>query len=325
MKLRLRLKHYNVMMIRDPKQSVLRIKIPAFLLVAIPVLFAGLCIYAYFSSYRVISYDRSNKELLGMLNGQKTEYQTEVSGKDQTIEHLQEELLKLSERAEELDTRMEEIRKVEDEMKKIVGLNPDSAASSSGDGYTGMGGNSRPVTDGDTDKLIQDTSSHYESIKGDMNSLHDHLNDTLAKVQEQQRLLDHIPSIWPVDSRTITSPFGMRRDPFSFAVVYHSGMDIGAPTGSSVYAGASGTVSSTGSDAYHGLNIIVDHGNGLKTWYMHLSKILVNKNDMVQKGQIIGQVGSTGRSTGSHLHYEMIKNGESIDPKPYLKGARKEE
>ena len=86
-----------------------------------------------------------------------------------------------------------------------------------------------------------------------------------------------------------------------------------------------GKVVSTGKDIYHGNNIVIEHSKGLRTWYMHLNKILVNKGDSVEKGSSIGLVGSTGRSTGPHLHYEVLKNGESIDPKPYLKAIRKDE
>jgi murein DD-endopeptidase MepM/ murein hydrolase activator NlpD len=117
----------------------------------------------------------------------------------------------------------------------------------------------------------------------------------------------------------------MRRDPFTFSMVYHSGLDIGAKTGTPVHAAADGRVSITDYDSYHGNNIVIDHGNGLKTWYMHLSKIGVEKGEEITKSQEIGLVGSTGRSTGPHLHYEVLKDNKSVDPNTYLKGARKDE
>jgi murein DD-endopeptidase MepM/ murein hydrolase activator NlpD len=140
--------------------------------------------------------------------------------------------------------------------------------------------------------------------------------DEALAVQYKKRIT---PDIWPISSRTITSGFGVRQDPFTFKPSFHSGYDISAPRNTNVYVTADGTVQSTGFDSQHGNNIIVDHTSGLKTWYMHLNKIEVAKGDVVEKGQLIGLVGSTGRSTGNHLHYEVLKNGVSVDPKPYLK------
>jgi murein DD-endopeptidase MepM/ murein hydrolase activator NlpD len=325
------MKHYTLMMIRDPKQSVLRVRIPVFLLLVVPLLFTAACILAYLFYFRSVSYDETNKRLQSTLTGHISDHLIEVSGKDQTIERLQGELLQLSEQAEQLDVRMEELRQLEEEMKRLTGLGQlpvngkALSAQSPAEAASGIGGRSREVTEADEEQLITDTRAHYETIYSEMETLYGDLSKTKESVLEQLRELEFTPTIWPLDSRTITSPFGMRRDPFSYSMVYHSGLDIGASTGSPVYAAASGKVTFTGSDSQHGNNIIIDHGNGLKTWYMHLSKIETAKGDAVKKGQQIGKVGSTGRSTGPHLHYEVLKNGSSVDPKSYLKSARKEE
>lgn len=329
MKVKLQLKHYTVMLIRDPRQSVLRLRIPVLAMLATPLLFAAAFGWAYYSTYHAVSAKRANQELQTALNEQAKEYESNVSGRDITIDHLQEELLRLSQQAGELDERMNEIRKLEEEMQRLVGLGNGSteqalALKEDGDA-SGIGGASRAVTEQDTDELIAQTTSHYSTILDSMDSLYSQLNETKTKVIEQQNKLAHTPTIWPVESRTITSPFGMRRDPFSFTMVYHSGLDIGAKSGTTVHSTAAGTVSTTGYDSYHGNNVIIDHGDGLKTWYMHLSKIEVDKGEEITKGQEIGLVGSTGRSTGPHLHYEVLKDNKSVDPNTYLKGARKEE
>ncbi|MDF2935104.1 MAG: hypothetical protein K0Q90_477 [Paenibacillaceae bacterium] len=330
MKAKLQLKHYTVMLIRDPRQSVLRLRIPVLAMLATPLLFAGACAWAYFSTYHAVSAKRTSQELQTALNEQTRIYENNVSGRDTTIDHLQEELLRLSQQAGELDERMNEIRKLEEEMQRLVGLGSGSAGQNAAlalkDGDpSGIGGTSRAVTDQDTDELIANTTDHYNTILGSMETLYSQLSETKLRVMEQQKRLAHTPSIWPVESRTITSPFGMRRDPFTFSMVYHSGLDIGAKTGSPVHATAEGSVSSTGYDSYHGNNIVIDHGSGLKTWYMHLSKIGVEKGEEITKGQEIGLVGSTGRSTGPHLHYEVLKDNKSVDPNTYLKVVRKEE
>ncbi|MEO6913153.1 MAG: peptidoglycan DD-metalloendopeptidase family protein [Candidatus Baltobacteraceae bacterium] len=122
---------------------------------------------------------------------------------------------------------------------------------------------------------------------------------------------------WPV-SGTITSPFGMRRNPFGSGLEFHQGLDIAAPTGTTVTAAASGTIISAGWYGGYGNYILIDHGGGLSTGYGHLSQIFVAAGQNVQRGQAIGAVGSTGASTGPHLHFEVRIGGKPVDPAPRL-------
>ncbi|MBQ9965390.1 MAG: peptidoglycan DD-metalloendopeptidase family protein [Clostridia bacterium] len=101
----------------------------------------------------------------------------------------------------------------------------------------------------------------------------------------------------------------------------HKGLDYGADRGTSIFSVKSGTVTFSGSNGNYGLCVIVDHGNGLKTLYAHCDKLLVGKGEKVSAGQVIGTVGNTGRSTGNHLHFELIVNGSNVNPAPYL-GAK---
>ena len=122
---------------------------------------------------------------------------------------------------------------------------------------------------------------------------------------------------WPV-SGTITSPFGMRPNPFGGGVEFHQGLDIAAPMGTTVTAAASGTIISAGWYGGYGNYILIDHGGGMSTGYGHLSQIFVSNGQQVQKGQAIGAVGSTGMSTGPHLHFEVRIGGKPTDPAAYL-------
>jgi murein DD-endopeptidase MepM/ murein hydrolase activator NlpD len=122
---------------------------------------------------------------------------------------------------------------------------------------------------------------------------------------------------WPV-SGTITSPFGYRRNPFGGGMEFHQGLDIAAPMGTTVTAAASGTIISAGWYGGYGNYILIDHGGGMATGYGHLSQIFVSAGQQVQKGQAIGAVGSTGQSTGPHLHFEVRINGKATDPAAYL-------
>ena len=122
---------------------------------------------------------------------------------------------------------------------------------------------------------------------------------------------------WPV-SGTITSPYGYRQNPFGGAPDFHPGLDIAAPMGTTVTAAASGTIISAGWYGGYGNYILIDHGGGMATGYGHLSQIFVSAGQQVQKGQAIGAVGSTGHSTGPHLHFEVRLNGKTTDPAGYL-------
>lgn len=122
---------------------------------------------------------------------------------------------------------------------------------------------------------------------------------------------------WPVTG-TITSPFGYRRSPFGGGMEFHQGLDIAAPMGTTITAAAAGTVISAGWYGGYGNYILIDHGGGMATGYGHCSQIFVQVGQKVQKGQAIGAVGSTGMSTGPHVHFEVRLNGKPVDPTPYL-------
>lgn len=128
----------------------------------------------------------------------------------------------------------------------------------------------------------------------------------------------NIPSIWPITGPLRTG-YGLRNDPFGgSSVEFHKGQDISAPTGTPINATADGVVVIAGWVRGYGNGIYIDHGNGISTRYGHLSRIDVAVGQTVKRGEHLGLVGSTGRSTGPHLHYEVRINGTAIDPLPYL-------
>ncbi len=128
-----------------------------------------------------------------------------------------------------------------------------------------------------------------------------------------------IPSIWPVRGQ-ISAGFGQRMDPFSGEGAFHSGVDISAPYGSKVEASADGIVFQAGPDSGYGNEILIDHGFGITTKYGHLSKIYVVVGQEVKRGQVIGAVGMTGKTTGPHLHYEVLVHDTPVNPTKYLHG-----
>ncbi len=123
---------------------------------------------------------------------------------------------------------------------------------------------------------------------------------------------------FPLLHAILTSPFGMRPNPFNGKPDFHEGIDLAAPIGTEVFAAQDGTVADLGYNAVLGNHIILKHAGGWETVYAHLSRILVFLNETVRSGTIIGKVGSTGESTGPHLHFEIKKNGKPVDPLPLL-------
>lgn len=128
-----------------------------------------------------------------------------------------------------------------------------------------------------------------------------------------------VPSMMPVATARLTSGYGMRNHPVLRKRRQHNGVDLAAPTGTPVYATADGLISRADWFSSYGLYISIDHGAELETRYAHLSRLAVAAGERVEKGDLIGYVGSTGRSTGPHLHYEVRVDGVAVNPIPYMK------
>lgn len=128
-----------------------------------------------------------------------------------------------------------------------------------------------------------------------------------------------VPNGMPLRSATLTSSYGMRTHPVLRKRAAHKGVDLAAPTGTPIYATADGVVTRADWFSSYGLYISVDHGGDLETRFAHLSRLAVGAGERVKKGDLIGYVGSTGRSTGPHLHYEVRVDGVAVNPIPYMK------
>jgi len=130
-----------------------------------------------------------------------------------------------------------------------------------------------------------------------------------------------IPSAKPVGNASFTSAFGVRSDPFRATKAMHAGIDLAGPTGTSIYATADAYVGRVGRVGGYGNLIELEHGKSIQTRYGHLSSILVRPGQHVKRGDLIGRMGSTGRSTGSHLHYEVRVDGRAVNPIPFMQSA----
>jgi len=231
-------------------------------------------------------------------------------GLTQQVEHLRIEHENERLRAENDQQRQQlqnlnnRVNAVEDQSRKLAEV---SGVESPKPAARGEGGPARPV----------DSAAALAALEA-----------KTAKLEHEMRMYESFirfhgsrPSIWPVTGR-LESGVGGRRNPFGGrGYEYHEGQDIDATYGTPVQAAASGRVITAGWQRGYGKVVYVDHGNGLSTRYGHLSAIDVAVGQTVTQGQTIGLVGSTGRSTGPHLHYEVRINNQPVDPKRYLPGA----
>ena len=138
------------------------------------------------------------------------------------------------------------------------------------------------------------------------------------KLNAMQSAVAAIPAYMPVRDYRYTSSFGVRYDPFTGGAAMHAGTDMAGTMGEPIYAAAGGTVLQAGRSGGYGNLVELSHGKGIDTRYGHLSAILVKPGEHVRQGQLIGRMGSTGRSTGTHLHYEVRIDGHAVNPRPFL-------
>lgn len=160
-----------------------------------------------------------------------------------------------------------------------------------------------------------------KTILDDLNKLYLNTDIPTVNLSEAEAKLDKyietVPTLWPAAGH-LSDTFGYRRDPFTRRKTFHEGLDIGAPYGTDIKAAASGKVTMAARYSGYGRAVIIDHGHGLSTLYGHTSKLLVKEGQLVKKGDVIAKVGSSGRSTGPHLHFEVRLYNTPVDPAQYL-------
>jgi murein DD-endopeptidase MepM/ murein hydrolase activator NlpD len=177
----------------------------------------------------------------------------------------------------------------------------------------------------DNSKLIIESNKRLDILQKQIVVQSKSLDEIAKLAAEKEKLLAAIPAIQPVrnqDLKRMASGYGMRSDPFTKVRKMHFGMDFSAPRGTPIYASGDGTIDRADNTATgYGNHIRIDHGYGYVSLYAHLYKYNVRKNQKVKRGDLIGFVGSTGRSEAPHLHYEIFKDGERINPINFYYGS----
>jgi murein DD-endopeptidase MepM/ murein hydrolase activator NlpD len=236
-----------------------------------------------------------------------------------------ERLTKIDREAAQLDAQLRDIQHQNRQIRSIIGVSDgDSSTQAKGASAPGLGG--RQKTRADEFSSVEDHLRRLRADSARMSSESSQLREVTLHILNVRRLdeiarsrvMASIPSISPTGSMAIASGFGFRYTPWP---EFHRGLDLVADYGDPVHATAAGTIASAGWDGGFGNKVDIDHGNGYHTWYAHLSRIDVHVGEHVVKGEAIAAVGSTGASTGPHLHYQLMHEGEAIDPAPFLSGV----
>lgn len=328
-------KKLTFVVIPDANRSVLQTRISRQVLIGIS--FAALSLFIF----TVIWLLSARNEFMNQIDtlserviSERRQAAIESADHDRTIENLHNEVLNLADKADIVRKKLQELEKLEHEVRRLSGStihvgdarsgdNTDTLAKQQTDVSIASGGAYSSPERKDWLPFTEDIHSRYTELYSEMDQWAERMAEVKLSLQHMERTLRVTPTIWPADSRHITSGFGIRRDPFTRRSAFHNGIDIEGNRGDPVFSSAEGTVVIQGWDKAYGNHIVVEHTKDVSTIYMHLHKILTNRGDTVMKGQQIGQVGSTGRSTGPHLHYEVHKNGTAVDPNPYLGLRRK--
>ena len=171
-----------------------------------------------------------------------------------------------------------------------------------------------------SDEIRTPAKTHFASVLEQAKSLQERVQELAEIIAEQQGLMDRIPSISPVSARNFwfSSRFGWRRSPFTGAREFHKGIDISGQEGAPIVAPAKGKVIRRGYDDYQGNYLQIDHGWGCITTFAHLMTFNVSLGQEVERGEVIASMGSTGRSTNPHLHYQIEVNGKIVDPAHFI-------
>ena len=297
-------KKFTVLLVPEGTTRVKQFRLPKILPVFLILLLAGFT----FFGFGIIKDYRSLKEKAPRMA---------LLEKENTLQ--QKQLLLMADRIEAINVDLATLRTKDKKLKTLAR----KVGAEDSEKFRGIGGSDTGLLDSEENlskadrKLVLGIHQTLDDLESDIAQRKEN-NEELAKfLDDQKMLLASTPSIWPTRG-WLSSRFGYRTSPFSKKKEFHKGIDISARSGSPVLSPANGMVIFNGWRRGYGRVIIMKHAKGFKTKYAHLRKSLVKKGQYIKKGTKIGQVGSSGRTTGPHLHYEVHLNNAPVNPLRYI-------
>ncbi|MCF6096271.1 peptidoglycan DD-metalloendopeptidase family protein [Thermovorax subterraneus] len=237
----------------------------------------------------------------------------ELSSKVQWYAKIEAKLNYYEEKTKSMEQKVREMEKLDSSLRQL--LKDDPILKDKLDKISSRSSPSELVSRSGVNR--ETALERLEELEIKLDEQESSIKELISAIEQRNLRLATTPSLWPVQGR-ITSRFGYRRSPFGKSTEFHDGVDIAAPYGSNVKAAAAGQIIYSGYKSGYGYTVEINHGYGHVTSYCHLSKILVKEGQYVDKGQTIGRVGSSGRSTGPHVHYMVKVNGSLVDPIEFL-------
>ena len=274
---------------------------------------AGYIIYDYRKLHKAVAQMEVMEGCIITQQEEIVDQREEIQAFAEKINMLKDELFALK----EYEERVRELADIKDTKKG------DKKGNQGEKKNFGVGGPLPEDIDTDIDlkkkhgQLIDEMHQQADQLKLTSIRQGEEIRDLLKVLLEKQKRADCTPSIRPVKGRT-TSKFGYRRSAFTNKREHHKGYDIGAPRGTPIMATADGVIKFVGRNGSFGKMVVVDHGYGYTTRYAHASKFVKKKGERVKRGDVIAMVGNTGRSTGPHVHYEVLKKGVAVNPQKYF-------
>lgn len=317
---------FTFLVLRDANKAVKQFRISKIVLIGVPTLLLILFLSMMMSISWLSSYRAELVKQIEELESALVDKNVNLQEKELSIQNLQQEILTLSTQAQSMQARIDEISQLEEQLEQLISTFSKKAKTATVQSIAenaSVDTSTQNVEQLSLDEmnpftLAERTKNDLDNMAIELSSLNDKIAQVMTEAESIANKFITTPSLWPTDSKRITSYFGYRKDPISRKRSYHSGIDIGADRGDPVYAAGAGKVVETGYNRSEGYYIVISHGSGLKTKYKHLSKINVKRNQEVYRGDTIGKVGNSGRSTGPHLHFEVIKGGKEVDPLLYV-------
>jgi|LSQX01.3.fsa_nt_gb murein DD-endopeptidase MepM/ murein hydrolase activator NlpD len=303
MKKRREKRYWSIMLVPHSTNEIKVFKISSvkYKLLALGTIIATAIICTGLTITSLVEENKHLSEKIALANKLTEEQALLIEENEKEISKLKEEKIKQSRMTEEFKTLYKDLthKYIEENMNEVVATR----------------------STGRNDREFVESASKLKSILEELEKINHSdaeittdLEDTQAKLTEYMNV---VPTLWPT-AGSVTSGFGYRTDPISFTRRFHYGIDISAPYGREIKASASGRVILSDWHGNYGKTVIIDHGRGITTLYAHCSKLLVSEGNTVNKGDFIALVGSTGRSTGNHLHFEVRVYDEAVDPMEYL-------
>ena len=313
--MRKKLRFFTLVLVPSSHGKVRRLRIPRSL-ITLSVIGFILCFFILFyfvSEYTII------KERLAYFENLGKERLAYFENLEELTQVQEEKIASLAEKVDQFNETLNKLRATEDRLKIMAGAGAPDADSKKGGGeggpdeYTSFEEWVPENIKTDSLQTIEAIENGFQILKNRAKLQERDFAQIEEVIQEQKLLFACTPNIFPIKG-WISSGYGPRRNPFTHKREMHEAVDIVAPWGTPVKAACQGKVLYTGWKDFYGLVLRVTNDHGYSTLYAHLSKVLVKKGEWVEKGQIIGKIGSSGRSTGPHLHFEVWKEGKTIDP-----------